>query len=115
MAKQETIEAGDNEFGFSPDKFEGYLTKQGKFMWISFIMSKQPKKGNLKVLFDKIESLGYTIIVPTPSNRMMEICKKRGMELCEMRSDGEWLQAMVKVQADISVEAGKVVVTERKD
>ncbi len=67
-------------FGFESSKFDGYLFRHGKAIWISHISSKQPHKGNLKKLFDTIESKGFHIVVPTPSNRMQMICAKRGME-----------------------------------
>jgi hypothetical protein len=66
-------------FGFTPDLFEGYLWQKGKRIIISLIISLHEGKGNLRQLFDRIEALGYTIAVPTPSNRMRAICEKRGM------------------------------------
>jgi hypothetical protein len=74
-------------FGFTSDLFDGYLWKRGPRIIISFIESRDPGKGHLKALFDRIESLGYTIAVPTPSNRMRMICEKRGMS---MHREGEY-------------------------
>jgi hypothetical protein len=68
--------------GFTSDLFDGYLWKRGRRIIISFIESLDPGKGHLKALFDRIESLGYTIAVPTPSKRMRVICEKRGMVAC---------------------------------
>ena len=73
--------------GFTHDLFDGYLWKRDKRIIISFIESRDPGKGHLKALFDRIESLGYTIAVPTPSNRMRMICEKRGMR---MHREGEY-------------------------
>jgi hypothetical protein len=67
------------QFGFTSDRFSGWLREADDFVWISFIVSKEPGKGNLKMLFDTIEKNGYKIIVPTPSNRMVKICMERGM------------------------------------
>ncbi len=67
------------ELGFVKGKFFGYLWKDGDRITISFIESLHPGKGNLRALFDKIESLGFAIAVPTPSVRMRAICERRGM------------------------------------
>ena len=96
MKQDEMIELDSEiakQFGFTSDKFDGYLWITGKKIFISFIESKQAHKGNLKALFDKIEELGYSIIVPTPFPRMQRICEIRGMKLC---ADGEY-EFMMKV------------------
>lgn len=67
------------KIGFTKSNFDGYLFKQDDAIWISAIISKNPGKGNLRKLFDMIESLGYELIVPTPSVRMAFICLSRGM------------------------------------
>lgn len=69
------------EFGFISNKFEGYLWKTGNDIYISFIISKQEGKGNLRKLFDTIIEKGYNIKVPTPFPRMEAICKKLGFKL----------------------------------
>ncbi len=68
------------EFGFTSDKFNGWLWKAGNEISISFIESREQGKGNLKTLFDKIIEMGFTICVPTPFARMEMICKKYGMK-----------------------------------
>jgi hypothetical protein len=83
------------DFGFTEDKFDGWLWEDGEFMWISFIISLDPGQGNLKKLFDAIESKGYKLIVPTPSSRMVMICKKRGMVLTNAKYNGEYLEVMM--------------------
>lgn len=83
--------------GFTSDKFSGWLWRDGKYIWISFIESKDPHKGNLKHLFDKIEELGYIIIVPTPLGRMIEICLKRGMVPRRTMSNGDMVEIMIKL------------------
>jgi len=74
------------EFGFTSDKFGGWLWKTGDEILISFIESYKQGKGNLRALFDKIVEKGYGIVVPTPFARMEMICKKYGMEY-EVRDD----------------------------
>jgi hypothetical protein len=73
------------ELGFTLDKFESmsYLWKDGDYVWISFIASTEPGKGYLLDLFNKIQSLGLGIKVPTPFMRMSKICTKYGMTLTE--------------------------------
>ena len=74
----------DSEFGkkigFTSDKFEGWLWKIGNYIYISFIVSKQPNQGNLSKLFDNILKLGYGIKVPTPIGKMKLILKKKGFK-----------------------------------
>ena len=86
------------EFGFTSDKFskDSYLWKDGKFIWISFIASINEHKGNLRALFDTIETKGYNIIVPTPMNRMMAICEKREMKLNGLYHYGDYVESMLK-------------------
>jgi len=66
--------------GFTSDKFDGYLWKDGGFIIISFIMSKQEGKGNLSNLFHKIQELGYGIKVPTPFAKMKAIVQTHGFK-----------------------------------
>jgi len=66
------------EFGFTSDKFNGWLWKIDGYIYISFITSKQPGRGYLSQLFDAILSKGYGIKVPTPSALMRAILIKKG-------------------------------------
>lgn len=66
--------------GFTNDLFEGYIWKDKDRIIISFIMSKYPGKGNLSKLFDRIESCGFRVAVPTPLYPMNEILKKKGFK-----------------------------------
>ena len=68
------------KFGFTEDKFDGWLGKKGHYIYISFIISKQEGKGNLSRLFDEILKAGYGIKVPTPFAHMMSICVKKGFK-----------------------------------
>lgn len=86
------------ELGFTSDKFTGWLWLDDKFIWVSFIVSKQEGKGNLRALFDKTEEAGYRIIVPTPSIRMEMICRKRGMVKRRTKSNkGDMVEIMIKL------------------
>lgn len=83
-------------FGFTPDKFDGWLWQTDNTIWVSFITSLEEGKGNVKQLFDNIESKGFDIIVPAPFARMKKICEARGMEMHWIQdSDGEACQAMI--------------------
>jgi len=68
------------QLGFTGDKFDGYLWKEGNYIYISAVISKKPKKGNLKRLFRRIQELGYGIKVPTPLGVMRVIVKKYGFK-----------------------------------
>jgi len=85
-------------FGFTSDKFDGWLWKKGNYIYISFIVSKKPGQGNLSLLLNKILEKGYGIKVPTPSAKMRAILLKKGFtrkyefdkclkEVCEI-----WIQ-----------------------
>jgi len=65
-------------FGFTSDKFDGYLWKKKNNIYISFIVSHQEGKGNVRKLFETILKKGFDICVPTPSGRMRMICEKFG-------------------------------------
>ncbi len=72
-AKTDRIELDSvfaKELGFTSDKFDGYLWKNGEYITISFIVSKQEGKGNLSRLFKTINEKGYKIEVPTPFANM---------------------------------------------
>lgn len=64
--------------GFTSDKFDGYLWEDGDMITISVINSLKPGQGNLKKLFNKIESKKYKIRVPTPMLAMTYILTKWG-------------------------------------
>lgn len=67
--------------GFTSDKFDGWLWQKNHTIIISFIISKQEGKGNFTNLLNTIKQKGFNIQVPTPSNRMLSILKKRGFKL----------------------------------
>ena len=60
-------------FGFTSDKFDGWLWLKDGYVYISFIISLKPNQGNLAGLFSQISSLGYGIKVPTPFAKMKAI------------------------------------------
>ena len=60
--------------GFTSDKYEGYLWKQGDAVMVSFIVSK--KRGNFCELVRRIHALGLTVKVPTPLGAMLQILLK---------------------------------------
>jgi len=83
------------EFGFTSDKFDGWLWKIDGYIYISFIRSKQPGRGHLSQLFDAILSKGYGIKVPTPSALMRAILIRKGF----VRRDefDEYLKEVVEI------------------
>lgn len=65
------------EFGFTSDKFGGYLWKKEDTITISFIISYQLEKGNFSKLLKTIGK-NFSIEIPTPSVRMKAILEKKG-------------------------------------
>jgi len=64
------------EFGFTSDKFSGWLWKKDNYIIISFIESR----GYLLNLFNAILKKGYGIKVPTPFARMRKILELKGFK-----------------------------------
>lgn len=70
------------EIGFTSEKFdeESYLWKNGDFITVCFIISKQEGKGNLSRLFKAINAKGFKVEVPTPFANMELILKTHGFK-----------------------------------
>ena len=66
------------EFGFTSNKFDGWLWKNGHWIIISFIESKDPGKGNFKKLIRSIKDFHFDVAVPTPMKQMESILMKWG-------------------------------------
>ena len=71
-----------NALGFTEDKFheDSYLWKNSDCLYVSFIASRNPGKGDFRRLVEKIHSLGLTVKIPTPLRSMEEICRKNGYQ-----------------------------------
>lgn len=86
------------EIGFTSDKFEGWMWRKGEEIYISFIKSIEPNKGNLKSLINKILKRGFTVKVPTPMGLMALLVIKWGFKRTtefwdETGEDGEvWVK-----------------------
>lgn len=65
-------------WGFTSDKFAGYLWKTGNSIIISCIVSHDQGKGNFKHLIERILADGLSIQIPTPSARMRHLATKWG-------------------------------------
>ena len=103
MMKDGVIEldtVAGNELGFTSDKFlsGSYLWKKEWYIFISFIQSRErrkgyhiasreQRKGYISTLFDTILSKGYGIKVPNPSALMEAIIIKKGFERTEETSE----------------------------
>jgi hypothetical protein len=89
--------------GFTSDKYDGYLWKNGDSIMVSFIVSKQ--RGNFRALVRRIHALGLTVKVPTPLGRMQYIVAKNGykhtIEYCE-EMDGEPVEVWVLMPSNAS-------------
>lgn len=76
MIELDTEEA--KKYGFTSDKFDGYLWRDGQRILVSFIMSIREGAGNLSSLFSAIERDGLNVAVPTPFPRMQLILMRKG-------------------------------------
>ena len=65
-------------FGFTHDKFFGWLWKDGDTISISCIESLDPGKGNFRQLVSRIREMGFKVEIPTPLGRMEQIVEKNG-------------------------------------
>ncbi len=68
------------KIGFTRDKFDSYLWKDGDSIYISVIISKQPGKGNFSKLINNILKMGYKVKVPIPLGLMRLILLKKGLK-----------------------------------
>jgi len=68
------------QFGFTSDKFDGYLWKTGNYIYISFIESKVKSKGNFSKLLEEIRKAGFGIKVLTPMGKMQFILAHKGFK-----------------------------------
>ena len=68
------------EFGFTSDLFIGYLWKRENTIFISYIESKFPNRGNFTSLMKNIWSRGFKIAVPTPFAGMKQILMENGFK-----------------------------------
>lgn len=67
-----------DRFGFTADRFDGWMWRVDKDIYISFVVSKKPGCGNLSRLFDAIWANGYRVKVPTPLGTMPDILRHKG-------------------------------------
>jgi hypothetical protein len=65
-------------FGFHENLFDGWLWKIRDAIWISFIISYHPGKGNFNALIRNILAEGFTVKIPTPLGQMERIVRKNG-------------------------------------
>lgn len=94
------IELGDdaaNILGFTDGLFDGYLWCKDGAIYISFIESKEQRKGHVRRLMDTITAFGFMVKVPTPFARMEAICKREGFRhATEETLDGDVYDCWVR-------------------
>ncbi len=66
------------EFGFLSANFFGDLRLVNGAIYIWLIFSKEPGKGHVSALIQRMLDCGYTVKVPTPIRRMAEIVRRKG-------------------------------------
>lgn len=87
--------------GFTANKFDGWLWRIDDQIYISFIVSKKKKKGNLSKLFNAIADQGWTIKVPSPLGKMEKILKKKNFVLAREKAEhGEMINVWMKKPDD---------------
>lgn len=75
-------------FGFTADKFSGWLWLRDGRVMVSFIECLEPGQGHFSRLVKRILALGYTAAVPTPFPRMKAILSRWGWtQLCEFDAE----------------------------
>lgn len=84
--------------GFTSDKFEGYLWRDGSRILVSFIVSLQSGKGHLSQLFANIEAKGYRVSVPTPLGHMEAILRHKGFQMRVEDFDGDMVEVWERPQ-----------------
>ena len=77
--KGKFIEPTDNNsYGFTRKKFSGWMWQFGKTAYLSMIISNNPNRGNFRKLIQNLLNAGYTVKIPSPLGRMLDIVKKNG-------------------------------------
>ena len=79
-------EPGDprvKKYGWTKLKFKGYLSIEGKTIWISSIWSNQMGRGHFSRLVKNLHKAGFEIKVPSPFPRMEVICQHLGFTRTE--------------------------------
>jgi len=79
LEKQKEINFGKN---FHPE-FKGYVTEEGKGIWISIIEAKEIGKGHFSKLIKEFKEKYNFIKIPTPSKMIIERAIHLGFELKE--------------------------------
>ena len=94
-----------NEIGFTSDIFDGWLWKVENYICISFIVSNQKRQANVTNLFNAILNKGFDIKVPTPTNMMKAILRKKEfIEIEEYDFDRQSVAVWLKY-AETSIDA----------
>jgi len=66
------------EVGFTADLFLGWLWRDGKDVYVSYIMAEEKGRGHFSSLLEALWDRGYTVKVPTPLFDMPAILLRKG-------------------------------------
>ena len=83
MAYEGIIEIDSDKakkYGFTSDKFFGWLWAKNNSIIISFIESKYPGKGNFRALVNNILNHNLSVEIPTPLGKMQKIVRENGFK-----------------------------------
>jgi len=64
------------EFGFTSDRFDGWLWKMGHWIVVSQITSHEPGSGHFKHLIRRIKDFAFDVAVPTPLAQMEAVLRR---------------------------------------
>ncbi|MFZ2446902.1 MAG: hypothetical protein WAW37_11145 [Syntrophobacteraceae bacterium] len=62
--------------GYTSDKFQGYLGRKGKSVYIWQVRSRDPGKGNFSRLVQNMLASGLTVKIPTPIGKMRDFVRR---------------------------------------
>ena len=67
-------------FGFTRDRYRGWLWRKGDTIYVSLIECVTPGCGDFRRLVETIRAQGLVVKVPTPLGKMCQICEHMGFE-----------------------------------
>jgi len=76
-----------NPYGFTAERFDGYLWQLDGAVMISLIVARQPGAGHFRELVETILASGQSVKVPTPFANMQRILAKNGFVETQEYSD----------------------------
>lgn len=89
-----------DELGFTTDRFDGWIgitDDQEPAVYLSFVVSKQPRQGHLRAVCDAILARGLAVKIPTPLDDMLAFMERVGGFERTIEHAAEWDNVPVEV------------------